>query len=212
MRSKGETKNFIEPNFDKELQILVEIESESDLTQRQLSQRMGIALGLTNTLLRNLIRKGYLRSQQASWKRWIYALTPEGVSHKIYLTVRYVKGFLNQYMIIRETLRDELEPLALHEESRVAMVGTGEFAELVFLGLKDLGIEELDVYSFDSGSINRFLGMPVLDLNNLLFRNYDRVLVANLDKDANNQLAEILGQDGDSDKLVTFFPDGGRGV
>lgn len=205
MRSGIEQQKPLEPGGYKELQVLTEVEASSDITQRQLSQRAGIALGLTNALLRNLIKKGYIRSQQASWKRWVYALTPEGVSHKIRLTVAYVRRFLDHYQNVRRTLREQLEPLSLHEESRVAIFGTGEFAELVFLGLKELGIEEIDVFSTDAAAMHRFLGLPVRDITALRARDYDRILIANLNQPSKDDLVRILGGDGDPDKLVTFF-------
>lgn len=213
MRS-GIEQDPIEPTSYKELKVLTEVEASSDITQRQLSQRAGIALGLTNALLRNLIKKGYIRSQQASWKRWVYALTPEGLSHKIRLTVAYVRRFLDHYQKVRQTLREQLEPLALHEESRVAIFGTGEFAELVFLGLKELGIDEIDVFSTDAALMHRFLGMPVRDINALRARDYDRVLIASLNQPPNDDLVRILDGDGDPDKLVTFFTEvrSGEGV
>ena len=50
MRSENEQHEQVEPNSFRELQLLTELESSSDITQRKLSQRVGIALGLTNTL------------------------------------------------------------------------------------------------------------------------------------------------------------------
>ena len=91
MRSKHEQQEPNESGSYKELQILTELEDAGDITQRQLSQRVGIALGLTNSLLRNLVKKGYIRGTQANWKRWAYALTPEGFTHKISLTVAYIQ-------------------------------------------------------------------------------------------------------------------------
>ena len=82
MRSQNERRNLLQPSNYRELQLLSEIETDPEVTQRQLSTRMGIALGLTNVLLRNLAQKGYVRATQAGWKRWIYALTPDGFSHK----------------------------------------------------------------------------------------------------------------------------------
>ena len=89
-------------------------------------------MGLTNIVIRRLISKGYIRSQKASWKRWIYALTPEGASHKIRLTVSYIRRFMNHYQNVRSTLRERLAPLAMTKESKEAILGVGEFAELVY--------------------------------------------------------------------------------
>ena len=177
MRSQSEHHDPIEGSTYRELLLLSEVEGKPEATQRELSQRVGIALGLTNVMLRNLAQKGYLRATQAHWKRWLYALTPEGFSHKIRLTVAYIHRVLDHYQNVRQTLREQLEPLALNAESRVAIYGTEEFAELVYLGLKDIGIEEIDVFDTKDPP-GRFLGMPVHDLATLQPERYDRVVVA----------------------------------
>ena len=76
MRSENEQESPILPEGYRELRLLSEVDYNPEITQRQLSTRLGIALGLTNLLLRNLAQKGYLRATQAGWKRWVYAITP----------------------------------------------------------------------------------------------------------------------------------------
>ena len=164
----------------RELQLLSEIEGNPELTQRQMAGRIGIALGLTNVMLRNLAQKGYVRATQAGWKRWVYALTPEGFSHKFKLTIAYVHRVMDHYQTVRQTLREQLAPLALNEESRVAICGTGEFAELVYLGLKELGIDEIDVYAARVNGDSKFLGMPIREASTLQQYEYDQVVVAML--------------------------------
>ena len=112
----------------RELQLLSEVERRPEASQRELANRLGIALGMANLLLHNLAQKGYLRITRAGWRRWMYALTPAGISRKIHLTLAYVQRFLDQYKRVRRILRKELETLALHAESRVAIYGTGEIA------------------------------------------------------------------------------------
>ena len=202
MRSENEQHEQTDRDSLRELRMLTELASSSDITQRKLSQRVGIALGLTNTLVRNFVSKGYIRSQKASWKRWAYALTPEGMTHKIKLTVLYVRRVMNDYQTVRQILGEQLEHLSLHEESRVAIIGTGEFAELVFLGLKEIRIEEIDVFSTNPGATNRFLGIPVQDISTINPQDYDRVLVASLNPQSDEEFSKILGE---SEKLFTFF-------
>jgi hypothetical protein len=100
-----------------------------------------------------------------------------------------------------------LQPLALHEESRVALYGTSEFAELVYLGLRELGIEEIDVYTNKPQPDSKFLGMPVGDITGFHSAGFDWVLVADLGK-SDGVLAKLLESESASDKLVTFFTDG----
>ena len=167
MRSNSEHNESSAPLNHRELQILTEIEADPEINQRQLSLRLGIALGLTNVLLRNLAQKGYVRATKASWRRWLYALTPEGFSHKMRLTAAYVNRVLHHYRRVRQTLKEEMEPLALHSESRLAICGTGELAELIYLGLRDLNIEEIEIFDPIIEGGQRFLGMPVRDISEL---------------------------------------------
>ena len=204
MRSRYEHQDPIEDTTYRELRLLSEVEGKPEATLREISQRLGIALGLTNVMLRNLAQKGYLRATQTHWKRWQYALTPEGFSHKIRLTVAYIHWVLDHYQNVRQTLREQLEPLELNAESRVAIYGTGEFAELVYLGLKEIGIEEIDVFGTKDPTGRGFLGMPVQDVLTLQPGLYDRILVA--------LLGEFEGEfqvlDTSPDKFVKFFANG----
>ena len=206
MRSPNEHQDSVGLNNDRELELLREVEETSEVTQRQLAKRIGISLGLTNTLFRNLVKKGYIRGTQASWKRWVYALTPEGFARKIGLTVDYIRRELGYYQHVRQTLRTEMESLAFHEETRVAIYGTGDFAELVYIGLKDFGITEIDVYSSDSPNGRTFLGMPVRALDTLDTNEYDRIIVASLG-DSEAVASDLESRGKSSNKLVFFFSD-----
>jgi len=207
MRSQDEHQGPVEALTSRELRLLSEVEDTPDITQRELSRRVGIALGLTNILLRNLTQKGYVRVAQATWKRRLYTLTPEGFSHRIRLMVGYINRFLDHYKKVRQTLREQLDPLALHSESRVAIYGTGEFAELVYMGLREIGIEEIDVFNSSAPSHAKFLGMPIQDVTMLKPDQYDLVLVGQL---ASSGMVRAKLQDigVNGAKLVTFFEDG----
>ena len=207
MRAKPEQNDSIEPLDHRELRILTEIEADPEINQRQLSLRLGIALGLTNVLLRNLAQKGYVRATKANWRRWIYALTPDGFSHKMRLTVAYVNRVLHHYQKVRQTLREQLKPLALHSESRIAICGTGELAELVYLGLKELEIEEIEIFGPTKAAGQKFLGLPVHDIVELRPEDYDKVVIAELG------VVEPTGRQtpfngSDADRFITFFADG----
>lgn len=181
MRSPNEHKDLPSGQSYRELRLLSEIETTPEASQRELSRRAGSALGMTNLLLRNLAQKGYIRMTKAGWKRWVYALTPKGFSLKVQLTLTYVQRVLNHYGQVRQTLREQLEPLDLNRESRIAIYGTGELAELVYLGCKELGIEEISSFGQTTSVDERFLGMPVQNLDSLSDSDYDKVVVADLD-------------------------------
>jgi len=204
MRSRSEPEPIDVAKSERELHLLNEVSRDPEITQRQLSQRVGLSLGLTNVVLRNLAQKGYIRATHAGWKRWLYNLTPKGISHKVQLTVSYIGRVMDDFDRVRQTLAEQLDPLGLNEESSIAIVGNTEFAELVFLGLKDHGIDEIDVFGPGKG---KFLGMPVREIESLVSERYDWVMLAILD-DASESRDNMLSQGISDDKLVSFFRNG----
>ena len=206
MSSQDEHQAPVKSASNNELRLLTEVIDTPDITQRELSKRGGIALGLTNILMRNLTQKGYVRVAQASWKRRLYTLTPEGFSHRIRLMLTYVHKVLDHYQGVRQSLREQLEPLALNEESRVAICGTGELAELVYLGLKELSMNEIDFFDFKNTGDRRFLGGPVRDIASIDYNNYDRVVLAYLEP-SETLIADLHGMGITPEQLVKLFAD-----
>ena len=207
MRSRNELKESSEASDYRELQLLREVRRSPETSQRNLSRRLGIALGLTNVLMRNLAERGYVRITQAGWRRWLYSVTPAGFSRKIRLTVAYIHRFIDHYRMVKGELREELALLDLNEESRIAIYGTGEFAELVYMGLKEAGIEEVDILAPASMAGGKLLGIPMLDVSHVRPERYDRVLISQLDgAEASREELHKLGVP--LDKLVTLFDDG----
>lgn len=204
MRSQHEHSDPAEQSMYRELRLLSEVYTGPDLSQRRLSRRLGIALGLTNMLLKNLAEKGYVRITQAGWKRWLYTLTPKGLSRKIRLTLAYVHRFLDHYRAVRQTLREELALLSLNAESRIALLGTGELAELVYICIRELGIEEVDIYSHTHEPDRRFLGHQIMHIDTIKSDGYDRVLIADLSVKHSAEM-EVLTAVVPSEKLVYLF-------
>jgi predicted transcriptional regulator len=65
------------------LLLLSEITGEEPLSQRELSRRLGIAVGLVNSYLKNLVAKGYVRVKNFPSNRYAYLLTPQGLAEPI---------------------------------------------------------------------------------------------------------------------------------
>ncbi len=70
------------------LALLDAIEARSDLTQRHLADRLGVALGLANSYLKRCVRKGWVKITQTPINRYLYYLTlmPQGFSETSRLT------------------------------------------------------------------------------------------------------------------------------
>ena len=177
MRSQNERPLPLEDDSYRELRLLEEVDETPDLSQRTLAHRLGIALGVANLLVRNGAKRGYIRVTQIGWKRWAYVITPKGMARKLNLTLGYIERFIGHYQRVRQLLTDDLQDLPLNAESRVALVGTAEMAELAYLALRHIGVEEIEVFDRDGGK-PRFLGMPVRTLEDVEPDRFVRLVIA----------------------------------
>src|SRR5690349_15083282 len=187
----------------RDLQLLEALEQESTITQRTLASRLGMALGLTNLYLKRLIRKGYVKCVTVSPNRLVYALTPKGVARKGRLTYEFMKYSLDFYRDARQHLRSSLSR-AVAERQRVAIYGTGDAAELVYLLVRDMGLQLVAVFGPENA--DHFLGMRVLPIVEHATVTYDVLVVAVLERPAGT--AKLLRQCGVPDeKVLMLRPD-----
>jgi DNA-binding MarR family transcriptional regulator len=166
----------------RDLQLLEALEQEATITQRTLATRLGIALGLTNLYVKRLIRKGYVKCATVAPNRLVYSLTPRGVARKARLTYEFMKYSLDFYRDARTHLRRSLV-VAVAERRRIAMYGTGDAAELVFLLLREMGLELVAVFGEQNGQ-RSFLGFPIQPIEDQGHVSYDVLVVAVLERPA----------------------------
>jgi DNA-binding MarR family transcriptional regulator len=184
----------------RDLRLLEALEQEATITQRTLASRLGMALGLTNLYLKRLIRKGYVKCVAVSPNRLVYSLTPRGVSRKARLTYEFMKYSLDFYRDARQHLRRSLT-VAVAQRKSVAIFGTGDAAELVFLLVRDMGLELAAVFTVDGDG--QFLGLPVRALADQATVDYDVLIVAVLERPAGT--ARLLRQSGVPDEKILML-------
>lgn len=165
----------------RDLKLLEAIEHESTVTQRTLSVRLGIALGLTNLYLKRLVRKGYVKCVTVAPNRLAYMVTPRGFARKARLTYEFMRYSLDFYRDARQHIRQSLAEMVGRPE-RIAIFGTGDVAELVYLLVKQMGLEPVAI--FDDQADGPFLGYRVLPISEHAGVSYDVLIVTPLDRPA----------------------------
>ena len=83
--------------------------------QRQLSRAIGLSLGKTHYLLKELVNRGLIKignfNRSQNKLGYAYLLTPSGAKEKIVITKKFLKVKEKEYEILRqeiETLKGEL--------------------------------------------------------------------------------------------------------
>ena len=142
------------------LELLNAIDHRSDLSQRNLAQQMGIALGLTNSYLKRCARKGLVKVSEAPANRYLYYLTPKGFAEKARLTGRYLANSLTFYRQAGESCSAIFELCKKNNMERVLLCGVSELSEIALIRAIDAEIRITGIYDPES-SLDQLFSKPV---------------------------------------------------
>lgn len=163
------------------LQLLDEISKNNELTQRDLSRKLGVALGLINSYLKNLVSKGYITVSTIPRKRYTYYLTPHGFTEKTRLTYQHLQNFTSLYRVARRDFRNLFERLRSGPK-RIAFCGIDEVTEIAYLSLKEAGLELSAIFDFER-SEKGFFGHEVLTFTDIKRLDPDIIVITSFKSD-----------------------------
>ena len=123
-------------------QILQAIASGERVTQRSLASNLGVALGLTNLLIRRLVGKGYVRMAGMGTRHVRYLMTPSGWEALGRVTRDSLENTVHLYTQTREHIRITLSAVSdrcevdTSGQKRVVFYGAGDVAEIAYVSLQ----------------------------------------------------------------------------
>jgi hypothetical protein len=160
------------------LGLLSALEDKKPVTQRSLAVRIGVALGLTNSLLKRAARKGLVKVGEAPAKQYAYYVTPKGFGEKSRLVAEYLSSSLTFFRKARGEFADVHRDALNRGHKRIALYGVGELAEIAFLSAQEVGVE---LYCIVQPGSNApvFTGLPVYSsVESALYENVDAIIIA----------------------------------
>lgn len=149
--------------------LLSEIAGEEPLSQREISRRLGIAVGLVNSYLKNLVAKGYVRVKDFPRNRYAYLLTPQGFAEKSRLAYQHLTYFTGLYTVARQDYLDLFRGLEAEGVREIVFCGVDEMAEIAYLSLQETRLQLVQV--MDQGEpVGEFFGRKVQPIDSPLSR------------------------------------------
>jgi DNA-binding MarR family transcriptional regulator len=175
--------------------LLSEISGDEQLSQRELAKRLGIALGLVNSYLKNLVSKGFVRVNNFPKNRYAYLLTPTGFAEKSRLAYQHLSYFSGLYTVARQDYLELFRALAAEGVNGVAFCGIDEVAEIAYLSLKEIGLD-LELAMDTEAAGRRFFDKPVVTPAIGLLSGNHRIVITSLKRgDALREELLRLGAD-----------------
>ncbi|MBT6048582.1 MAG: winged helix-turn-helix transcriptional regulator [Candidatus Scalindua sp.] len=166
----------------RELEILERLENNGHLTQRDLSKEVGIALGLVNHLLKKMVTKGWIKIKNIDAKKIRYLITPEGAREKSSLLYKRVESTIHFYLEAKRVIKDKVMHLKSEGMEDVSIYGINHISEVLYIVLKELGIEVNSVVD-EKREGEEWFGYKVIGMDQFVKSNSSVLIIASFDKE-----------------------------
>ena len=132
---------FKPPQEIRELNLLQELERNPIISQRELSHKFGIALGVTNACLKRMARRGWIRITNMDHRRIGYYLTPKGLAEKTKLTLRLVSWTVQHYSTLKDIIGERLLEIQNKGIERIVFYGVSDEMEIAYVTLQGVKVQ-----------------------------------------------------------------------
>lgn len=184
------------------LRLMGEIDRNGDYTQRELSHRLNLSLGLVNTFLKRLVNKGYFKVTTMPRNRVKYFLTPKGLARKSKLTVEYLQYSISFYKDIKKLLLNKYGEMEKNGVRSLLFYGAGEVADLAYLYLQQTEIRLVGIID-DQQQGKNFFGHRIAKSDRIHQTDWDKVLLTRLE-DTDRDIRNLLGKGIDLERIATI--------
>jgi EPS-associated MarR family transcriptional regulator len=118
--------------------ILKLLETQPEISQRELAKNLGVSLGKANFCLKALMEVGLIKAtnfrNSQNKLAYMYLLTPTGIEAKSAITVSFLRSKLREYELL------QLEISSLMQESNVELALNQHSASKLLLNLPEVKV------------------------------------------------------------------------
>jgi predicted transcriptional regulator len=128
-----------------QLNILREITVNAHITQAELAGRCALSVAMVNNYMKDLCRQKFLRYHRKSIKNVSYHLTSAGTRHLEQLQKERIGEMAQLFGEAKSHILDQIMDAPGGPPRRLALYGSGNLAQLVFLAMQSSGLAVLCV-------------------------------------------------------------------
>lgn len=164
--------------------------SDGNRSQRELSQDLGTALGLTNQLLQAVITAGWVRTVHGEGHRLRYEVTDDGQVERGRLGHSYLQTCGAAYVELRQHVQSRLGQViqqlgSAPRDTRLVFYGRNEVAEVGYLCARGLGA--MVIGTVEESGAGSLVDVPchspdALDHQQLAGQTFDCVVIMSFDQ------------------------------
>jgi len=190
----------MDPQDIRSLQILEEIENNYASSQRDLASKLNISLGLVNSFLKRLAKKGSVKITTMPRNRVKYILTPQGFAEKSRLTFEFIQYSFRFYKKALRSLEELLDDLERRGITKVAFYGATDLAEIAFISLRARALELVCIVDEEKKG-KKFLGLTIASIKELRGLHFDTIIITSIDS-KKELYGTLLGNEIQREKII----------
>jgi len=191
---------MMNPQDIRSLQILEEIENNYASSQRDLASKLNISLGLVNSFLKRLAKKGSVKITTMPRNRVKYILTPQGFAEKSRLTFEFIQYSFRFYKKALRSLEELLDDLERRGITKVAFYGATDLAEIAFISLRARALELVCIVDEEKKG-KKFLGLTIASIKELRGLHFDTIIITSIDS-KKELYGTLLGNEIQREKII----------
>ena len=162
--------------------ILDLIEKNKNITQREMSIAIGVAVSMVNNYLDEYEQKGYIKRKYLSTKTVEYFVSKKGVDRKKVLNISYLNDSLKVFKSASEDIVKFLNQVMVKGVKKILLYGAGEVAELLLHTIKaskKISLNVLGVIDDDSNKVGQQLvETDIISKNQIVDILHDGILIS----------------------------------
>jgi len=205
---KKNNPDFFKPSEGlRDLRLLEELERNPIISQRELSHKFGIALGVTNACIKRMVRKGWVRIRGFDHRRIGYYLTPKGFVEKSRLTFHLVSGIVQHYSELKQVIGERLLEMERNGKKRIVFYGVSDEMEVAYVTLQGVNLKLVGIVEDDERIKPRIIfGYEIEPVSRIQELKPDCILITSLSENEKKKetLKEIFGSNSICIKDICF--------
>ncbi len=181
----------------RELRLLEELEKNPIVSQRELSHKFGIALGVTNACLKRMARKGLIRIRDLNHRRIGYYLTAKGFTEKAKLTVHLFSHVVRHYSELKRIIAERLLEMQSRGLQRIVLYGVSDEMEVAYITLQGVNMKLVGIVDDDEKVTSRIIfGYEIEPVSRVQELKPDCILITSLSENEKKRkiVERVFGQ------------------
>jgi len=187
--------------------ILNMIEKDPNVTQRHMSNALGVAVSMVNSYIDTYEKQGLLNKEHITTKTVKYHITKKGIERRKFLNI----GYLNNAQMLYDSAKENIEQFLYNPVGKgykdILLYGAGEVAEILLHTISTtkqpinvLAVIDDDVEKYDL----ELVGRRIISLNEINSFKHDAVFISSYTN--HEAIYENLVRIGyPKDRIVQYF-------